>query len=259
MEKFEYNKSLDFQKLPQEYKGIKFYPLCISEKNMFEKMLETIGIPKSYIKTEPMIMKMSYLKFLCFLLKKRDDIKDVLSYITKSTDVDLEVSLRKGANINDLHYEDMNITFHINHVNFNETDFDIIREIILRQNYYSTAYIEEYDPELEELLMLKQKASGDGNSFEDKIFVLCVLMNKMPEEIANLSYYQFYKLYYASTMKMKTQIYQGWISSGFIGFEKGKTFTTYLDPMPDRGGRYDEIKMSKESFLEKVGNNSFLQ
>lgn len=260
MEKFEYNESLDFQKLPQEYKGVKFYPLCISEKDIFEKMMGTIGIPKSYIKTEPMIMKMSYLKFLCFLLKKRDDIKNILSYITKIDNIDFEITLRKGANINDLHYEDMNIIIHVNDINFNEYDFDIIRDIILRQNYYSTAFIEEYDPELEELLTLKQKASGNGgNSFEDKIFVLCVLMNKMPEEIANLSYYQFYKLYYAATMKMKTQIYQGWISSGFISFEKGKTFTTYLDPMPNRGGRYDEIKMSKESFLEKVGNESFLK
>lgn len=136
---------------------------------------------------------------------------------------------------------------------FNESDFDIIREIILRQNYYSTAYIEEYDPELEELLMIKQKASGEGNSFEDKKFVLCSLMHKMPEEIANLSYYQFNKLYYTSTMVKKTEIYQGWVSSGFISFEKGKKFTTYLDPMPTRAGRYDEIKMSKDDFFDKVG------
>ena len=56
-----------------------------------------------------------------------------------------------------------------------------------------------------------------------------------------------------NTMVMKTQIYQGWVSSGFVSFEKGKTFTTYLDPMPNRAGRYDDIKMSKESFFEKVG------
>ena len=253
MAKFIYNEELDFQKLPQEYKGIKFYPLCISENKIFDKMMQTIGVPKSYIKTEPTVMKMSYLKFICFLLKKKDSIQEILSHITRTANVRLEVTLRKNANENDLHYEDLNISIHIENVCFNESDFDIIREIILRQNYYSTAYIEEYDPELEELLMIKQKASGEGNSFEDKKFVLCSLMHKMPEEIANLSYYQFNKLYYTSTMVKKTEIYQGWVSSGFISFEKGKKFTTYLDPMPTRAGRYDEIKMSKDDFFDKVG------
>jgi len=253
MEKFEYNEILDLQKLPQEYKGVKFYPLRISEENIFKKVMQTIGVPKSYIKTEPTIMKMSYLKFLCLILRKRDDIKEMLLYITKSKEINFEVSLRKGANPENLKYEDMNITIHIDNIPFNENDFDIIREIILRQNYYSTKYIEEYDPELEELLLLKQKALKKSNTLIDKIFVLCSLMNKLPEEISNLSYYQFYKLYYASTMKVETQIYQGWISAGFISFEKGKNFTTYLDPMPDRAGRYDDIKMSKESFFDKVG------
>ena len=253
MAKFIYNEELDFQKLPQEYKGIKFYPLCISENKIFDKMMQTIGVPKSYIKTEPTVMKMSYLKFICFLLKKKDSIQEILSHITRTDNVRLEVTLRKNANENDLHYEDLNISIHIENVCFNESDFDIIREIILRQNYYSTAYIEEYDPELEELLMIKQKASGEGNSFEDKKFVLCSLMHKMPEEIANLSYYQFNKLYYVSTMVKKTEIYQGWVSSGFISFEKGKNFTTYLDPIPKKMGRYDEIKMSKDDFFDKVG------
>ena len=253
MENFEYNEALDFEKLPQEYKGINFYPLLISEENIFKKVMETIGIPKSYIKTEPIIMKMSYLKFLCFILKKRDEIIDVLSYITKNKNINIEVSLRKGANINNIHYEDINIILHIENANFNESDFDIIREIILRQNYYSTKYIEEYDPELEELLEIKQRTLGKDNSFTDKKFILCSLLNKLPEEIASLSYYQFYKLYYVSTMKVNTEIYQGWISSGFISLDKGKNFTTYLDPAPDRSGRYDSIKMSKEDFFNKVG------
>ena len=253
MEKFEYNELLDFQKLPQEYKGIKFYPLLITDENIFNEVMQTICVPKSYIKTEPIIMKMSYLKFICLILKKKNSIQKILSYITRYENIRLQISLRKGANQNNLRYEDMNISLFINDVCFNEAEFDTIREIILRQNYYSTAYVEEYDPELEELLSIKHKFTGEGNSFEDKKFVLCALMNKMPEEISNLSYYQFYKLYYITTMKMKTQIYQGWISSGFISFEKGKTFTTYLDPMPNRGGRYDDIKMSKQDFFDKVG------
>lgn len=253
MKNFEYNEALDFEKLPQEYKGINFYPLLISEENIFKKVMETIGIPKSYIKTEPIIMKMSYLKFLCFILKKRDEIIDVLSYVTKNKNINIEVSLRKDANINDIHYEDINIILHVEDVVFNESDFDVIREIILRQNYYSTKYIEEYDPELEELLEIKQRTLGKDSSFTDKKFILCSLLNKLPEEISNLSYYQFYKLYYVSTMKVNTEIYQGWISSGFISLDKGKTFTTYLDPMPDRVGRYDSIKMTKEDFFNKVG------
>ena len=253
MEKFEYNDLLDFQKLPQEYKGIKFYPLLISEEDIYNKVMSTIGVPKSYIKTEPVIMKMSYLKFLFFFLRKKDDLQSILTYITKAKEVKFEVMPRKGCDINNLKYEDINITIFIDNVSFNETEFDIIREIILRQCYYSTTYIEEYDPELEELLQIKQSTFGEGNSFEDKLFVLCILMNKMPEEISELSYYQFYKLYYVATMIKKTEIYQGWVSSGFVSLEKGKTFTTYLDPIPDRTGRYDEIKMSKEDFFDKVG------
>ena len=69
----------------------------------------------------------------------------------------------------------MNISIFID-ISFNEYDFDIIREIILRQNYYSTEYIEEYDPELEELLEIKQRTLGKGNSFADKkIYTLYII------------------------------------------------------------------------------------
>ena len=51
---------------------------------MLEKVMSTIGIPKRYIKTEPIIMKMSYLKFLCFYSEKKDDMIDILSHITKN-------------------------------------------------------------------------------------------------------------------------------------------------------------------------------
>ena len=132
MKNFEYNEALDFEKLPQEYKGIKFYPLLISEDKMLEKVMNTIGIPKRYIKTEPIIMKMSYLKFLCFILKKKDDMIDILSHITKTETekIKFEISLRKGANENDLRFEDMNISIFIDNISFNEYVFDIIREII---------------------------------------------------------------------------------------------------------------------------------
>ena len=58
----------------------------------------------------------------------------------------------------------------------------------------------------------------------------------MPEEIGQLSYYQFYKLYYLATMKVNTEIYQGWISSGFISLEKGKNLLHILTPCQIKEG-----------------------
>lgn len=253
MSEFEYNESLDFLNLPQLYKGISFYPLLIKEQEEYSLMMSCFGVPKRYIKTDIDIMKASYLKFMCFYYKKKDDICNVLKHITKKDDIEIKYSVVGNVKKSDenLTLENISLSLIIDGIEFFENDFDIIRDIILKQSYSSTEYIEEYDPELEELLA--SSVNNKVNSQEDRMFVLSFLMRKTPQEIGELSMYQFQKLYIVSTLVETTEIYQPLLVSGQIKFEGKKKLTTYMDPLPNRTGRYDSIKMTESEFLNKVG------
>lgn len=246
MEKFEYNESLDFQKLPQEFKGIKFYPVLIKEQAFNELVMSVFGIPKNYIKNNIQIMKCSFFKFLIYL-GKNNEICQTIKQITKCEDVKIGTS-KCISSFEEI--ENASLILYINNISFNENDFDIIREIILKQEGINTKYIEEYDPELEEFLNIH---IGKTNTHEDKIFTLSIMMGKSPEEIGELSFYQFKKLYAMAVSIKTTEIYEPLIAKGEIKLDGNKKFKSYLDPLPALGGRYDPIKMTEEKFFDKIG------
>ena len=60
-----YDTTLDIWGEPQEYRGIKFYPIKLKELKYQRLMYGLFGYPKNYI-PDKTILKLSYLKFLFY-------------------------------------------------------------------------------------------------------------------------------------------------------------------------------------------------
>jgi len=202
--KFEqiYKKNNDIWGNPQEYKSIKFYPLKISEESQINAFNKLFSYPKSATNDNPVFYKMSYLKFLIYvlpyLLDKNEegldfseDLKTFLAYVTKIDIQDIEFSTRNP----DDKIENLIISLFIGKDAeiFTESDFDIIREIILQQNGTSAEYIEAYRPELEKDLEFAMRHMEKYN-FSDQIFAFAALFGKTMNEIKNCTLFQMRNL-----------------------------------------------------------------
>ena len=136
-------------------------------------------------------------------------------------------------------------------VKINESDFDIVREIILVQNGLSLKYIEDYNPELEEKLNIKNGAYSKF-SFEDQVFVLTSFLNKVPEDIKGYTLYQFKKHLARVLAIQEYSLYRPLEASGQIKLENGQKINNFYH-LSDGDGRYDSILINKEEFVKKSG------
>ena len=67
-----YKQNNDIFGIPQEYKGVKIYPISISEVMVLELFNKLLFFPKKYI-PDKKIWKMSYLKFLLYVIQSKVD------------------------------------------------------------------------------------------------------------------------------------------------------------------------------------------
>lgn len=240
---------------PQTYKGLNFYPIKITEAKLKELFFQLICIPKRYIQ-DVQIIKMSYLKFLIhagFMVtgKEQDEylanLSEFLGAITRSENVELDYNREDYPK----KMEEARWHLVVEDVKINESDFDIVREIILVQNGLSLKYIEDYNPELEEKLNIKNGAYSKF-SFEDQVFVLTSFLNKVPEDIKGYTLYQFKKHLARVLAIQEYSLYRPLEASGQIKLENGQKINNFYH-LSDGDGRYDSILINKEEFVKKSG------
>ena len=248
-----YKKNNDIWGEPQTYKGIKFYPLKISEESQIDTFNKLFSYPKSATNDNPVFYKMSYLKFLIYvlpyLLDKNEegldfgeDLKTFLAYVTKTDIEDVEFNSRNP----DDKIENLIISLFIGEDSeiFTEADFNIIREIILQQNGSSVEYVEGYRPELEKDLQFAMKDIEKYN-FGDQIFAFAALCGKTMEEIKDCTLFQM-KNFLDSAGAIETYRMQTIPLT-----EVGKDYNVkhYMKNLKVRG-RYDEILQTVDKFKE---------
>ena len=251
--KFEqiYKKNNDIWGEPQTYKGIKFYPLKISEESEINAFNKLFSYPKSATNDNPVFYKMSYLKFLIYvlpyLLDKNEegldfseDIKTFLAYVTGTDIEDIALSSRNQ----EAKIENLIISLFIGEEIFTEADFDIIREIILQQNGSSVEYVEAYRPELEKDLQFAMRNMEKYN-FSDQIFSFAALFGKTMEEIKDCTLFQMKNL-----LDSKGAI-ESYRMQTIPLTEVGKEYSVkhYMKNLKIRG-RYDEILQTVDEFKE---------
>lgn len=244
-----YDRNKDVFGLPQSYKGIDFFPIKMKDieaKTMFYQLLFH---PKNYIPDKE-IIKMSYLKFLMFIIYQNyksidptiDARKNLLALLKSITKID-NVKYKLGN-------EDISII--IGESIFNEYEFDNVRAIILEQNGSSIEYIEEYNPELEKKMSFMNRSLQDVDG-KDELYSFCALTKMSEEEAGERTLYQF-KCRFEREMLMKEyDLFKPLEISGQISSKSGREiFKHYLSHI-SHSGRYSSILIDKDQFMEDSG------
>lgn len=265
-----YNEDNDIWGRPQNYRGVDFYPIIVSDTKTRELFYKYVCMPKNHF-TDINIIRMSYLKFILFFVAlkttmdggKTDDVaffmnvenvlkefQEFLSLITHNKDV----TINCGWNFDVEKIREQKIIIRVGSINFTESDFETLREVILVQNGMTLKSIEEYSPELEAKLAVKNRLNGEI-SFADNIFVFCSLLKKTPAEIENCTLYQLKRQLARLNRIQEYELYKPLEVSGQISFKNGDTIKDYMH-IDEPKGRYDSIRINKDDF---INNNSMFK
>jgi len=246
-----YDENKNIWGLSQNYKGIELYPIRIADTKYQQLFYELMTHPKNYI-ADRQVIKMSYLKFLMYVIAENADIKnieekitDFLKYITKNDDITFS---GEGLEIINS-YSDFSIKCKIGDVIFTERDLDNIREIILEQNGLSIEYVESYQSKLEEQLIYFNKANSDM-TIEDEITIFCVLAGLKINEISDYTVYQFQKHFARLLLLEDYRLYKPLLISGQIEIKSGDGIKNYSSHIK-KSRRYDGILIPAEEFFDK--------
>jgi hypothetical protein len=256
-----YNPDNDIWRLPQEYKGIKVYPLKIKETKYKKLLYKLFCQPKSYIADRD-ILRMSYLKFLLYAV--HIEPSEILDFLYHITQIDRPISEEYSDN-DIIHYAQKDIPtgidiyekfalfIYINNIMFTEQDFDDLREIILEQNGSSIEYVESYNPDLEKKLEFMQRDMLDM-TFKDEIFSFCALTKMTEIEAGEKTLFQFQARFEREVMFKEYSLFKPLEVSGQVTAKnkKDELFKHYLRHT-DKTGRYDSILVNKDKFLEDSG------
>lgn len=245
-----YDKNKDIWGLPQEYREILLYPLKISELKYRNLLYKIFCYPKTYIQNRE-ILKMSYLKYLLFIIQNNIDpdgqevidwLKDFLKHITKSN---IELIMKENPQ-SPIPTDKIIFKIMIGDKQLTEQDFDNLREIILEQNGIGIDYVESYRPDLEKIL--DSVRNNLSTNFKDEVFSLCALMKLKISEIGEYTLYQYKEQMQRVMLLHNYGIYKPLEASGQIKLKNGE-IKHYLADIPD-GGRYGSILVEKEEYKQ---------
>lgn len=250
-----YDESNDLWGYPQKYKNIEFYPLKITDSKYIKLFNQLFLYPKNYI-PDKQIIKMSYLKFLLFIInpaqdadKTMDMILDFLKFVTKKEKISCLMKYIDG--INDPLIA-LNLKIILDNNEFDENDFDNIREIILEQNGTWIEYIEDYNPDLEKSLNFINKNSKDID-FKDEIFIFSSLMGVPIDKLKDITLYQF-KNQLEKLMEIKNyELIKPLEVSGEIKAKNGGEIVKHYFSHISKDGRYDPIFIDENKFFADNG------
>jgi hypothetical protein len=259
-----YKQINDILGLPQEYNGIKFYPIKVGEIDYKISLYHLFHWPKNYV-PDVDIIKMSYIKYLMYaiepsLKEKEPDVdieKEFINFISHITHLEpSKVSFGSKENPTSRgNFDKYLIYLFIDGIQFSELDIDNIREIILEQNGSSIEWIEDYKPDLEERLNVFN--SGNNIDLKDTIYSFCALTNLSEKEACEKTLFQF-SARLEREMRLKDyQAFKPLEISGQVTAKnkKDEIFQHYLSHIPTKG-RYDDILLNLNDFMEDSGLNN---
>jgi hypothetical protein len=248
-----YDTTLDIWGEPQEYRGIKFYPIKLKDLKYQKLMYGLFGYPKNYI-PDKTILKLSYLKFLFYVVQPalhKTDIKDELieffKFVTRSENVTISENI---DDVETLTIDDIYIKVTIDGLVIYEDQMEMVREMILKQNGISVDYIEEYNTDLEEKLKFLNK--NNDFTFEEEIFTFCSMMKRTIHEIQEYTLYQFKNHMERLFLFIDFELFKPLEMSGQISLKdgkKGEIIKHYLSHIPQTTHRYDAILIQKDKYV----------
>jgi hypothetical protein len=243
---------------PQQYKGVKFYPIKIKQTKLKKLLYKLFFQPKNYIPQRE-ILKMSYFKFLVYVIQgnlEENITNDLIEFISIITKVDKEkISIKTTEHPENIElFDKIMLHLYVDGIEFNELEFDNLREILIEQNGSSIEWVESFDKTLEQ----KMDFINRGNiniDLKDEIFSFCAITKISEIEAGEKTLYQF-KNRLEREMMMKD--YDNFKVAELTGEVKSKSgaeiFKHYLSHIP-KTNRYDTILINENTFLEQSGFN----
>lgn len=230
---------------------IYLYPIKVRDWDIFEECFDILSIDKNKTQ-DPKIIQMSYLKFLFFLIERKDLVSEEIKtklYLTLKLcfrEKDIRLGYDKGKPVIII-CEDDKIKAKITAKEFND-----IKRIIFYQN------IENYDDEeiSEDIkkIINEYKQVKNGNiiplTLEDKLIFLGNEIGKDTNELLNMTYREFSKRFSMSVDKMDYVINKTAELSGNFKVDKPMPHLLYKD----KTGKYDKYFVDKDGFVDKINN-----
>lgn len=254
----------DIKREPQIYRDIELYPIMLFDYEYYEIFANTMCIPKDYIPNKK-IMKMSYLKYLLFIVAGsinhdcdseydlKSDLERLLEYITKKQVMIKQfIDSIEGDDIR-MHYD-----VYIGDNKYTEYDFDMMREIILVQNGKSLEYIESFNQELEESLAFFNKSNNKLIPLKNRIYIYSTISNTSISEMEKWTYCEFEERENILKIYEEWKIYKPLEASGQISYKSSKDTTkSPFDYTPKSNDRYSEILINVDDMMKDTGMEQF--
>jgi hypothetical protein len=254
-----YKSSNDIFGLPQQYKGVKFYPIKIKDIELKEKLYRLFFNPKQYI-PDKNILKTSYFKFLLYVVQysymqsdpETDINKEIIEFfrtITKVENIQLKF-VEHPENENE--FDKISLYLFVDDIQFDEQDFDNIREILLEQNGSSIEYVESYQPSLEKKLEFMNRDTSNVD-LKDEIFSFCALTGLPEADVGEKTLYQFKSRMDREMLLKDYELFKPLEFSGQVSSKnKEELFKHYMSHIPKQT-RYGSILIEKNKYLEQSG------
>jgi hypothetical protein len=248
-----YDRNKDIWGEPQNFRGVDFHPIKLMDSESKSIFYTVFQIPKNYIQ-EQFIKEMSYLRYLVQVIQNGLDSNsisvqlNIIKFLENITKKKVKFETDLPDNLTGL-YEAGYIKIIIDNVEFDEKDFDVIREIILLQNGLSTKYVEEFDISLEKTL-IEENNRTESLTSEEEVFKFCSLMRCPVESIKDYTLYQFSHHFKELSFLFQNEIYSPLEISGQIKSKDGKEIIKPYFTHQKEQGRYGSILISWDEFLQ---------
>ena len=227
---------------PSYYKECPIYPVLMKDIGQFYNSITCLLIPKNSM-TDIQIIKMSYLSFLINVSRSEENIHLFEKLLTF-----LRIVFRTD-NVVILVNEKQKYIIRIDEkFDFNERDFDKIRDIVAKQSAIElkddslgTEFDKAKAKARENLAKMNKKVAD----IEQQIFAYRVEQKEPYEAIKNLTIYQFKKEIERIELSKSASILQAAQYSGMVEFKKGTKIPHWLDYINDNNAD-DDVVLTKE-------------
>lgn len=245
------------------YKGIRLYPFKMRDYRLFDNLIKVLLFDKNSI-PDPEIIKMSYLKFVFFVLpvlvnenekplcsNAREKLVQLLDYVLKEQVFEFDID--DNGNIFIYVATDKGV------VVLREHDFDKIKNLIFIQNAIPIEddnLHPDLKKEIQENLKYLAKKHGyiDGNIEDQVVAYKCEMKFDSYEPIKNMTIYQFRKELARLDLILDYKINKTAEMSGFVTFKQPiPHWRSHIDTKLD----YKGLMINKKDFDQKM--NQFIK
>ncbi len=238
---------------PYNLKGVDIYPIRMRDCKEFYKYITCLTLEKNKSQ-DIQILRMSYLHFLFFIgLCAKDENGKDFQYLIQYLENLLDLVFRTKINF---YFDDDKIFIIVNDIKLNESHFEKIRKIILKQNLIPICE-DNLDPEIERALKEAEEFLSVRNNpptFSENVVSYHVATGIPYKEIKEETIFEFRKGMERLDLMKTWEVYTyPALKSG-----EGEKIKHWLSHIPEKS-LYDGLVMSMDDFNKITGDSGIFK